>query len=95
MGQGHDLTYVSKRSSGCRADNRWKAGKGNVNNSEPIAIDWAGDGGGLEQSSKNRGKENQLDSGKKADLSEFANGFNKEHDRTREVKKTEAFNQSN
>lgn len=58
MGQGHDLTYVSKRSSGCCAENRWKAGKGNVNNSEPTAIDWAGDGGGLEKSSKKRGREN-------------------------------------
>lgn len=95
MGQGHDLTYVFKRSSGCCAENRWKADKGNVNNSEPTAIDQAGDGGGLEKSSKKRGRENQLGSGKKADLAGFANGFNKEHDRTREVKKTEALNQSN
>lgn len=39
-------------------ENSLKTGKAKENNSEPIAIDWAGDGGGLEQSGNNRGREN-------------------------------------
>lgn len=58
MGQWNDLTYVSRRSSSYRVENSLKTGKAKENNSEPIAIDWAGDGGGLEQSGNNRGREN-------------------------------------
>lgn len=44
-------------------EKRRKAGQPEGNNSEPITIDRAGDGGGVEQRVTNGGRESQLDLG--------------------------------
>lgn len=57
MKEWNDLTCFYKIF--CLLHGEWrKAGKGKVNNSEPITINWAGVGGGMEQNANNGGREN-------------------------------------